>query len=76
MEDPMETNGVLLVRLQDLGQLRHDLEQVALETVVGNLKDWSLLILIDGNDHLTILHTGWEEGERERERRKWKKEKS
>src|SRR5947209_14776942 len=39
-----------------LGQLRDDLEQVADEAEVGDLKDRGFLVLVDGDDQLRILH--------------------
>src|SRR5712692_5224824 len=40
------------------GELRQRLEQIGDETVVGDLEDRSLLVLVDGDDHLRILHAG------------------
>ena len=40
-----------------LDQLRHDLEQIAHNAVVGNAKDRCAFVLVDGNDALRILHT-------------------
>ncbi len=37
-------------------QLRHGLEQVGHQPVVGNLEDRRLLVLVDGDDDLRILH--------------------
>ena len=43
---------------QLLRQLRHDLEQVAHEAVVGDLEDRRLGVLVDRDDHLAVLHAG------------------
>src|SRR3546814_14048296 len=40
------------------GELRHDLEQVADEAEVGDLEDRRVLVLVDGDDGLGILHAG------------------
>ena len=39
-----------------LGQLRHDLEQVADQADVGDLEDRRVLVLVDRDDDLRILH--------------------
>src|SRR5215469_8459514 len=39
-------------------ELRYDLEQVADNAVIGDLEDRRLFILVDGDDHLRILHPG------------------
>src|SRR5262249_57578338 len=41
-----------------LGELRQRLEQIGNEAVVRDLKDRRLLVLVDGDDHLAILHPG------------------
>src|SRR5258706_2439721 len=41
-----------------LRELRNDLEQVAHEPVVGDLEDRRLRVLVDGDDHLAVLHAG------------------
>src|SRR5262245_50558201 len=41
-----------------LGELRQRLEQIGNEAVVRDLKDRRLLVLVDGDDHLGILHAG------------------
>src|SRR3546814_7869141 len=41
-----------------LGQLRHDLEEIANQTEVRNLKNRRILILVDGDDGLGVLHAG------------------
>ena len=46
------------VQLELLGQLRHDLEQVADEADVRDLEDRRFLVLVDGDDRLRILHAG------------------
>src|SRR5262245_21211207 len=38
------------------GQLRHDLEQIADDAVVGHLEDRCLLVLVDRHDGLAVLH--------------------
>src|SRR5688500_11266276 len=43
--------------LKLFGQLRHDLEQVADQADVRDLEDRRLFVLVDGDDHLRILHT-------------------
>lgn len=43
---------------QERGQLGHFLEQIANESVVGNLEDGCLRILVDGNNDLAVLHAG------------------
>jgi len=42
--------------LQLARHLWHCLEQVSHEAVVGNLEDGRLCILVDGDDHLAVLH--------------------
>src|SRR5258706_8076851 len=39
------------------GELRNDLEEVAHEAVVGDLENRRLDILVDGDDHLAVLHS-------------------
>mmetsp|Transcript_36637 Transcript_36637/g.55273 ORF Transcript_36637/g.55273 Transcript_36637/m.55273 type:complete len:253 (-) Transcript_36637:622-1380(-) len=41
-----------------LGQLRDLLEQVTNKAVVGDLKDWSVHVLVDGHNGFRVLHTG------------------
>src|SRR5436853_2781529 len=41
-----------------LGQLRHDLEQVADQADVGDLEDRGVLVLVDRDDDLAVLHAG------------------
>src|SRR3569623_1824822 len=41
-----------------LGQFRHDLEQIADQADVRDLEDRCVLVLIDGDDRLGILHSG------------------
>jgi len=38
------------------GQFRHDLEQVADQAEIGDLEDRCVLVLVDGDDDLGILH--------------------
>jgi repressor LexA len=38
-------------------QLRYDIEEIAHDAVVSHGEDWGFFILVDGNDHLGILHT-------------------
>src|SRR6185436_3837963 len=40
------------------GEFRHDLEQIPDDTIVGNLEDRRLLVLVDGDDGLAVLHAG------------------
>lgn len=40
-----------------LREFGHGLEQVGYEAIVGNLKNWRLLVLVDGHDNLRILHS-------------------
>src|SRR5579883_1074070 len=45
--------------LGELGvELGHDLEEIADEAVIGDLEDGRLLVLVDGDDDLRILHAG------------------
>ena len=44
--------------LEFLLQLRQDGEEVADEAVIGDLEDRRLLVLVDGDDDLGILHAG------------------
>src|SRR2546426_1393154 len=44
--------------LELLRQLRHDLEEVADDAVVGDLEDRRLGVLVDGHDHLRRAHAG------------------
>ena len=46
----------LSLRLQRLDHRRHDLEQVADDAVVGDLEDWRVGILVDGDDRVRALH--------------------
>ena len=39
-------------------QLWQSRKQVGDQTVVGNLEDGSILVLVDGHNDLTVLHTG------------------
>src|SRR6266576_3714891 len=41
-----------------LGEFRQRLEQIGDQAVIRDLKDRSLFILVDGDDHLGILHAG------------------
>ena len=51
--------AAFLVRLLELlGQLRDDLEQVADQADVGDLEDRRVLVLVDRDDDLRILHAG------------------
>src|SRR5690348_13561818 len=43
-------------RLDLLSELWHDLEEVAHQPVVGDLEDRRLGILVDGDNHLAVLH--------------------
>ena len=43
--------------LEALEKQRNDLEQIAADAVIGNLKDGSVLVLVDSNDTFGILHT-------------------
>ena len=45
-----------LLRLHGLGQLRHDLVQVADDAEVGELEDRGVRVLVDGHDVLGALH--------------------
>src|SRR5207253_11451207 len=45
-------------RSELFGQLRHDLEQIADQADVRDLEDRRLLVLVDGDDRLGILHPG------------------
>src|SRR5437868_11418907 len=48
-----------LLALRQLGiELRYQLEEIADEAVIGNLKDRRLLVLVDRDDDLRILHAG------------------
>ncbi|KAF1768231.1 hypothetical protein GCK72_000043 [Caenorhabditis remanei] len=39
------------------GELWHCLEQIGLESDIGDLEDWCVWILVDGDDRLRILHS-------------------
>src|ERR687889_895704 len=43
---------------QLLLELRQELEQIPDEAVVGDLEDRRLLVLVDGDDDLGVLHAG------------------
>src|SRR5690606_1115939 len=43
-------------RSDELFELRHDLEQIAYQAVVGHLEDRRFFVLVDRNDHLGVLH--------------------
>src|SRR5258708_25683492 len=48
-----------LLAFRQLGvELRYQLEEVTDEAVIGNLEDRRLLVLVDGDDDLGILHPG------------------
>ena len=47
-----------LAALELFGELGHELEQVADQAVVGDLEDRRLLVLVDRDDHLAVLHPG------------------
>ena len=47
-----------LGRLDFLNQLGNDLVQIADNAVGGNVEDGGVLVLVDGDDVLGILHTG------------------
>lgn len=47
-----------LHRSQLLCHLRHGLEEVGDEAVVGNLEEGCLRILVDHDDGLAVLHSG------------------
>jgi len=40
------------------GQLRHHLEQIADEAVIGHLEDRRIRVFVDGDDDLRVLHAG------------------
>src|SRR5262245_18793191 len=44
--------------VERLSQCRHDLEEIADDAVIGDLKDWRLFILVDRDDDLAVLHAG------------------
>src|SRR5438132_12376400 len=45
--------------LGELGvELGHQLEEIADEAVIGDLEDRRLLVLVDGDDDLRVLHPG------------------
>ena len=49
----------LFAELGQLGlELRQHLEQVADQAVIGDLEDRRLLVLVDGDDDLAVLHAG------------------
>src|SRR5688572_16851572 len=50
--------GSLLAFSELLLELRQDLEQVADQAVIGDLEDRRLLVLVDRDDDLGILHAG------------------
>src|SRR6185312_5769812 len=50
--------GLLAGLLQLRFQLRQRLEQVRDQSEIGDLKDWRLAVLVDGDDHLAVLHAG------------------
>lgn len=47
----------LLLLLDLLDHLGDGVEEVSNETNVGNLEDGSVGVLVDGDDHLGLLHT-------------------
>src|SRR5687768_16737985 len=50
--------SVGLASAELLLEFRHDLEEVADEAVVGDLEDRRLLVLVDGDVDLRVLHAG------------------
>src|SRR5215831_9652035 len=57
-DPPIDTTASRAALAELLGELRQCLEQIGNEAVVRDLKDRRLFVLIDGDDHLGILHAG------------------
>src|SRR5258708_17435334 len=61
---PMTPMRLIMTRYSALflchcgGQLRHDLEQISHDAVVGHLEDRRFLVLVDRHDGLAVLHAG------------------
>src|SRR5919201_379763 len=55
---PLHISASLPLKSKSLFELRQDLEEVADKTIVGDLEDRRLLVLVDGDDHLGVLHAG------------------
>ena len=55
---PRRVRAAGVVGLELLRQLRHDFEQVADEADVGDLEDRRVLVLVDRDDGLGVLHSG------------------
>src|SRR5262249_13555430 len=55
---PIAQFSIVDAKSKGLFELRQDLEEVADEAIVGDLEDRRLLVLVDGDDHLAVLHAG------------------
>src|SRR5258708_4449380 len=61
---PMTPMRLIMTRYSALllfhrsGQLRHDLEEIAHDAVVGHLENRCFLVLVDRHDGLAVLHAG------------------
>src|SRR5215472_534032 len=57
-DPPIDTTASRAALAELLGKLRQRLEQIGNEAVIRDLKDRRLLVLVDGDDHLGVLHAG------------------
>src|SRR5579872_1895125 len=56
---PLQSSRSMLGALGELGvERRYDLEEIAHKTVIGDLEDRRVLVLVDRDDDLRILHPG------------------
>ena len=44
--------------LQLVGHFRNSLEEIGDESVISDLENWRLRVLVDGHDRLRVLHSG------------------
>ena len=49
---------IMLLKSKRLFEFGQDHEEIADQTVVGNLEDRRLLVLVDGDNHLGVFHAG------------------
>ena len=50
---------IFLLRFDRFDHFRNDFEQIPNQSVVGNFEDRLILILVDSNDQLGMIHSGF-----------------
>src|SRR5690349_9297007 len=55
---PLSFAKIAVRQSERLFKLRQDREEIADQTVIGDLEDRRFLVLVDGDDDLRILHAG------------------